>query len=107
MSARPHLCLTSGLGPSASLVSPFPDSSNVQIKGIGVLGERVERTGADGRARVRAHVLTRVRAPELTNIPLHMRRSLQYASAAGEFFLGRAERQRWGLEGVGTPSSPT
>ena len=26
------------------------------------------------RARVRAHVLTRVRAPELTNIPLHMRR---------------------------------
>ena len=57
VSARPHLCLTSGLGPSASLVSPFPDSSNVQIKGIGVLGERVERTGAElecARVRTRA-----------------------------------------------------
>ena len=47
------------------------------------------------RARVRAHVLTRVRAPELTNIPLHMRRRQH-------FFLGRAERQRWGLELAGT-----
>ena len=53
-------------------------------------------------ARVRAHVFTRVRAPELTNIPLHMRRRLQYAGAAGEIFLGRAERQRWGLELAGT-----
>ena len=36
------------------------------------------------RARVRAYVLTRVRAPELTNIPLHMRRRQQYAT--GDFF---------------------